>query len=235
MMGDSGKAECTICIDDIKIGDEVTVLPCKHWFHGECVVLWLKEHNTCPICRTSIEKRQGNSGNGDGAGGSDNTRPASGRGPTGGSRFDSWFGGNSGSSNPWTTGPDSPAGGSGGSYQTRGPRSPEERQARLNAIRNLAGPSNYGQMAPDSPRYRRDSWSPTSPPPGASSARERSPTRPCPERTNSSSWSSHRSGRSSHNTGGSGGGSSNPINWLRGRFSSSGGSNNANSSGRRQS
>ncbi|KAK3292272.1 uncharacterized protein B0H64DRAFT_328527 [Chaetomium fimeti] len=55
MLGREGKAECTICIDDIKKGDEVLVLPCSHWYHGECVVLWLKEHNTCPICRMPIE------------------------------------------------------------------------------------------------------------------------------------------------------------------------------------
>ncbi|OIW32538.1 hypothetical protein CONLIGDRAFT_572435, partial [Coniochaeta ligniaria NRRL 30616] len=54
-LGSDGKAECTICIDEMNVGDEVTVLPCKHWFHGECVTLWLKEHNTCPICRTPIE------------------------------------------------------------------------------------------------------------------------------------------------------------------------------------
>ncbi|KAH8745125.1 hypothetical protein F5883DRAFT_371632, partial [Diaporthe sp. PMI_573] len=70
MMGDSPKVECTICIDEMNLGDEVTVLSCKHWFHGECVVLWLKEHNTCPICRTPIEKRGentagGNNWNGD--------------------------------------------------------------------------------------------------------------------------------------------------------------------------
>ena len=50
-----GKGECTICIDDVSLGDEVVVLPCKHWFHDECVVLWLKEHNTCPICRSPVE------------------------------------------------------------------------------------------------------------------------------------------------------------------------------------
>lgn len=55
MLGSDSKAECTICIDDLTLGDEVLVLPCKHWFHGECVVLWLKEHNTCPICRSSVE------------------------------------------------------------------------------------------------------------------------------------------------------------------------------------
>jgi len=63
MLGPEGKAECTICIDELKKGDEVSVLPCKHWYHGECVVLWLKEHNTCPICRMPIENRQGGGGN----------------------------------------------------------------------------------------------------------------------------------------------------------------------------
>jgi hypothetical protein len=59
MIGPDGKAECTICMDDMSKGDEVAVLPCKHWFHPDCVTLWLKEHNTCPVCRTSIES-QGN-------------------------------------------------------------------------------------------------------------------------------------------------------------------------------
>ncbi|KAI0136002.1 hypothetical protein F4776DRAFT_114927 [Hypoxylon sp. NC0597] len=55
MLGPELKGECTICIDDMKIGDEVVVLPCKHWFHEQCVVLWLKQHNTCPICRAPID------------------------------------------------------------------------------------------------------------------------------------------------------------------------------------
>lgn len=60
---EGGKAECTVCIEEIKVGDEVVFLPCKHWFHEGCVTMWLKEHNTCPICRTPIEE---NSGNGNG-------------------------------------------------------------------------------------------------------------------------------------------------------------------------
>ncbi|KAI0175777.1 hypothetical protein GGR52DRAFT_329928 [Hypoxylon sp. FL1284] len=55
MLGPELKGECTICIDDMKAGDEAVVLPCKHWFHEKCVVLWLKQHNTCPICRASID------------------------------------------------------------------------------------------------------------------------------------------------------------------------------------
>ncbi|KAL7962855.1 hypothetical protein V8C34DRAFT_268495 [Trichoderma compactum] len=59
--GDS-KTECTICIDDMNVGDMAAFLPCKHWFHEECVTLWLKEHNTCPVCRASIEKPEDRSG-----------------------------------------------------------------------------------------------------------------------------------------------------------------------------
>ncbi|KAI1839923.1 hypothetical protein JX266_013871 [Neoarthrinium moseri] len=54
ILGPELKGGCTICIDEMKLGDEAVVLPCKHWFHDECVVLWLKEHNTCPICRALI-------------------------------------------------------------------------------------------------------------------------------------------------------------------------------------
>lgn len=68
MLGPELKGECTICIDDMSLGDEAVVLPCKHWFHEECVVLWLKEHNTCPICRAPIE--------GNAAGQSDNAQNA---------------------------------------------------------------------------------------------------------------------------------------------------------------
>lgn len=56
MLGTEGKAECSICMDSVNIGDEVTFLPCNHWFHGQCVTAWLKEHDTCPHCRASISK-----------------------------------------------------------------------------------------------------------------------------------------------------------------------------------
>lgn len=55
MMGTDGSAECSICMDDVPLGSEVTVLPCKHWFHGGCVTSWLKEHDTCPHCRKPIQ------------------------------------------------------------------------------------------------------------------------------------------------------------------------------------
>lgn len=68
MLGPELKGECTICIDEMNLGDEAIVLPCKHWFHEECVVLWLKEHNTCPICRAPIDgEAAGQAGRGEAA------------------------------------------------------------------------------------------------------------------------------------------------------------------------
>lgn len=229
MMGESGKADCTICMDDLYVGDEVTVLPCKHWFHGECVVLWLKEHNTCPICRSPIEKRDGHGhadGNGGGgaSGGPRGPRRRASDGSVGsnGPRFaGGLFGGSSG--NSWGNDAGDMSGGD--AYHTRADRTREENARRLEAIRNLAGPSRYGE--PQSDVTRRDSWSPTSPPPGSSSARDRSPVRPRASRTNSSSWNSQRSARDSSNSGGNsnGGGSSNPISWIRDRFGGGSGQN----------
>lgn len=59
MMGQDGKAECSVCMDTVELGDQVTELPCRHWFHGECVGAWLKEHDTCPHCRQGIMPKEG--------------------------------------------------------------------------------------------------------------------------------------------------------------------------------
>lgn len=67
MLGAEGRAECSICMDEVNIGEEVTELPCKHWFHHQCVAAWLCEHNTCPHCRKGIGPDQA-SGNASSAG-----------------------------------------------------------------------------------------------------------------------------------------------------------------------
>lgn len=53
-LGDNGKAECSICMDEVQLGGTVTILPCHHWFHHECIKAWLSEHDTCPHCRQGI-------------------------------------------------------------------------------------------------------------------------------------------------------------------------------------
>lgn len=54
MLGDNGKASCSICMDEVQLDDEVARLPCAHWFHEQCVKAWLSEHDTCPHCRKGI-------------------------------------------------------------------------------------------------------------------------------------------------------------------------------------
>ncbi|KAF2762355.1 hypothetical protein EJ05DRAFT_473264 [Pseudovirgaria hyperparasitica] len=54
MLGSEGKAECSICMDEVNLGEQVTILPCNHWFHEQCVGAWLSEHDTCPHCRKGI-------------------------------------------------------------------------------------------------------------------------------------------------------------------------------------
>jgi E3 ubiquitin-protein ligase RNF115/126 len=56
MLGNEGRAECSICMDEVNIGEQVTELPCRHWFHHPCVAAWLAEHDTCPHCRKGISK-----------------------------------------------------------------------------------------------------------------------------------------------------------------------------------
>ncbi|KAF5008792.1 hypothetical protein FDECE_4947 [Fusarium decemcellulare] len=248
MLGPEGKAECTICIDEMKEGDMATFLPCKHWFHEDCVVLWLKEHNTCPICRTPIEKndRSGNNNNNSNNNDSNNQPqgPAPGQGPNRPLLFGQrpGFGGGAAwfsNSSPGWGGPSENAGGP-QSRPARYSRPPSQSQSRLNeALRNISSMQRERERDRDRDRdratasgfsydtsrlQRRNSHSPTSPratAPGEHGARMRQ---------RSPSESSRRSMADSDQRRPSGHG---PISWLRDRFS--GGSGNGSSrDGRRQ-
>jgi len=45
--------ECPICLNHIGHGDSITILPCSHYFCGNCITEWSKVDNVCPICRNS--------------------------------------------------------------------------------------------------------------------------------------------------------------------------------------
>ncbi|KAI9090882.1 hypothetical protein K1719_028367 [Acacia pycnantha] len=42
---------CCICLEDFCDIVEVSTLPCRHVFHYNCVVQWLKTSHMCPLCR----------------------------------------------------------------------------------------------------------------------------------------------------------------------------------------
>ena len=45
-------AECSICLEDFKEGDDVSPLPCdnRHYFHTKCIKDWAHSHLYCPLC-----------------------------------------------------------------------------------------------------------------------------------------------------------------------------------------
>ena len=46
--------ECSICLEEFEIGNQITELPCHHPFHAHCLSLWIKENQNCPLCRVSV-------------------------------------------------------------------------------------------------------------------------------------------------------------------------------------
>jgi hypothetical protein len=50
---DAPDDSCAICFDSLKEKSPLRT-ECNHWFHEECLDIWLKNHDTCPICRSEI-------------------------------------------------------------------------------------------------------------------------------------------------------------------------------------
>eukprot|EP01138_Halocafeteria_seosinensis_P006806 gb/GECG01006959.1/.p1 GENE.gb/GECG01006959.1/~~gb/GECG01006959.1/.p1 ORF type:complete len:217 (+),score=18.17 gb/GECG01006959.1/:1-651(+) len=50
--------ECAICADDFREGQRVACLPCEHGFHEQCVDKWLRQKNTCPVCRYELPRAE---------------------------------------------------------------------------------------------------------------------------------------------------------------------------------
>jgi len=48
---------CAICICEYEAGDQVRLLPCQHYFHGDCIDVWLRKNKACPMCKQDIVAR----------------------------------------------------------------------------------------------------------------------------------------------------------------------------------
>ncbi|XVE64965.1 hypothetical protein DITRI_Ditri07aG0144000 [Diplodiscus trichospermus] len=46
--------KCSVCMEEMVIGSQVTRMPCSHVFHGDCIVQWLKTSHMCPMCRFKL-------------------------------------------------------------------------------------------------------------------------------------------------------------------------------------
>ncbi|KAF7120571.1 hypothetical protein RHSIM_Rhsim13G0234700 [Rhododendron simsii] len=49
---------CSVCLDDLEIGTEAKEMPCKHKFHGGCILPWLELHSSCPVCRFQLPSHE---------------------------------------------------------------------------------------------------------------------------------------------------------------------------------
>ncbi|XP_028794337.1 uncharacterized protein LOC114749947 isoform X2 [Neltuma alba] len=54
---EKGKS-CAVCLEDFVPKQEVMVTPCKHMFHEDCIMPWLRSQGQCPICRFVICEKE---------------------------------------------------------------------------------------------------------------------------------------------------------------------------------
>ena len=54
MVDEKNSVECPICMNSMPLGSHMTILPCSHYFYGDCIIRWLKEVSACPYCRKRI-------------------------------------------------------------------------------------------------------------------------------------------------------------------------------------
>lgn len=49
-----GKLDCSVCKENYKVDDTICKMPCEHIFHEDCLMPWLNQHNSCPVCRYEL-------------------------------------------------------------------------------------------------------------------------------------------------------------------------------------
>lgn len=46
---------CSICLGEYEEGEELSMLPCSHIYHHDCIGSWCSNHIRCPLCNYDLE------------------------------------------------------------------------------------------------------------------------------------------------------------------------------------
>ncbi|CAI9100435.1 OLC1v1037544C1 [Oldenlandia corymbosa var. corymbosa] len=46
--------ECAVCMEVFESDVGGKQVPCGHVFHSVCIFKWLSDHNSCPLCRSTV-------------------------------------------------------------------------------------------------------------------------------------------------------------------------------------
>lgn len=49
-----GLVVCAICREELAATQRLSELPCRHYYHKDCISNWLTNRNTCPLCRHNV-------------------------------------------------------------------------------------------------------------------------------------------------------------------------------------
>jgi E3 ubiquitin-protein ligase RNF115/126 len=53
-MKKQGLSECSVCKEEFNLKETIKKMPCKHYFHTDCIGPWLEQRNSCPTCRHEL-------------------------------------------------------------------------------------------------------------------------------------------------------------------------------------